>query len=303
MARCGTWGWACAALLLTGCGSATAPVIVVGSKSGMAQTVLGEIIAQHLERRLRLPVVRNLALGGARTVYQAAMLGQVDVYVEDVGAAGSEVFGFERTGDSSMAMERTRQAFERSQMYFLFPLGFSAPWVIVTMEEVAKQQRLETLSDLTRSTRGWRLGASIEFLDRADGLAALQKGYSLRWESAPQSLDPKTCYAALAQQHVNLLAVPATDGALASGHFRILKDDRGAFGPYDAGIVLRAAKTLEAPGLKKALEELLGRFDLDTVRALAAQADAASTQIPQIAAEFLRRPSGMPRKGTPGHGE
>jgi glycine betaine/choline ABC-type transport system substrate-binding protein len=301
--RRGIWEWVFAALLLAGCRSSKPPVIVVGSKSGVAQTVLGEVIAQHIERRLHRPVGRNFALGGAKVVYQAAMLGQVDVYVEDVGAARSEIFGFELTVDPSMAIERTRQAFERTQMYFLAPLGFSVPWLIVTTQEVAKQWRLETISDLTRSENGWRLGASLEFLDRADGLAALQKAYSLSWETAPLSMDPKACYAALSQQHVQLLAVPATDGALASGRFRILKDDRGAFGPYDAGLVLRAAKAFETPGLKEALEELLRRFDLETVRRLAAQAEAAPTEIPQIATEFLRRFPGTPRQGMPSQGE
>src|SRR5260370_39227037 len=50
-------------LVLAGCGPK--PVVVVGSKNFTEQALLGEIVAQHLERRLHIPVGRKVNLGGA----------------------------------------------------------------------------------------------------------------------------------------------------------------------------------------------------------------------------------------------
>src|SRR6185437_10432631 len=52
------------ALLLGGCSSSGAGTLRVGSKNFTEQVVMGEIIAQHLERRLHQKVERRLNLGG-----------------------------------------------------------------------------------------------------------------------------------------------------------------------------------------------------------------------------------------------
>ncbi len=49
------------ALLLASCGARTH--IVVGSKNFTEQVILGEILAQQIERRLGVPVERYLNLG------------------------------------------------------------------------------------------------------------------------------------------------------------------------------------------------------------------------------------------------
>ena len=70
------------------CGSCAGPRrIVVGSKNFTEQLILGEIIAQHLERRLSQKVDRKLNLGGTLLAQQALLSGQIDLYPEYTGTA------------------------------------------------------------------------------------------------------------------------------------------------------------------------------------------------------------------------
>src|SRR5579871_6854064 len=71
---------ACLLLSLLGC-SQTRP-ITVGSKNFTEQIILGEIVAQQLERRLGQKVDRKLDLGGTLLAQQALESGQIDVYPE-----------------------------------------------------------------------------------------------------------------------------------------------------------------------------------------------------------------------------
>ena len=72
--RGGTPGWprwslGLVALLLTGC--AHRDRIVVGSKNFTESDLLGEIVAQQIERRTALPVERRFHLGGTFVCHQA----------------------------------------------------------------------------------------------------------------------------------------------------------------------------------------------------------------------------------------
>src|ERR1700682_5721841 len=74
-----------AALMAGGCSRSHA--IVVGSKNFTEQLVLGEIIAQQLERRLDEKVERRLNLGGTLLAHQALVAGEIDLYPEYSGTA------------------------------------------------------------------------------------------------------------------------------------------------------------------------------------------------------------------------
>ena len=92
--------------LLAGC-SGTKP-IVVGSKNFTEQVLLGEIVAQHLEHRLRTPVERQLDLGGTLLAHRALLSGQIDVYPEYSGTALAAILKLP-TGDASATLERVQQ--------------------------------------------------------------------------------------------------------------------------------------------------------------------------------------------------
>ena len=73
------------ALLLFAC--SRPPHIVVGSKNFSEQILLGEIVAQQIERRLGVPVERKLNLGGTLLAHEALVKGSIDLYPEYTGTA------------------------------------------------------------------------------------------------------------------------------------------------------------------------------------------------------------------------
>ena len=77
------------ALAATGCGSG--PKIAVGSMNSTEQTLLAEIVAQHLEHRLGRKVDRHPNLGQTVNAYQALQGGQVNLYPEYSGSIVTEI--------------------------------------------------------------------------------------------------------------------------------------------------------------------------------------------------------------------
>src|SRR2546426_9524387 len=61
--------------------------IIVGSKNFTEQVILGELIAETIERDTGLTVKRRLNLGGTLICDRALMTGDIDVYVEYTGTA------------------------------------------------------------------------------------------------------------------------------------------------------------------------------------------------------------------------
>ena len=60
---------------------------MVGSKNFTEQVLLGEILAQQIERRLGVPVERKLNLGGTLLAHEALVKGDIDLYPEYTGTA------------------------------------------------------------------------------------------------------------------------------------------------------------------------------------------------------------------------
>src|SRR4029077_20862226 len=83
----------------------TSDAIVVGSKNFTEQLVLGELVAQAIERDTGLPVERRLNLGGTLICDRALLTGDVDVYVEYTGTALTAIFHQPIRTDSSTVFE------------------------------------------------------------------------------------------------------------------------------------------------------------------------------------------------------
>jgi osmoprotectant transport system substrate-binding protein len=276
------------ALGLAGCGSSKKP-IVVGSKNFTEQVLLGEIIAQHLEHRLGRTVRRQLNLGGTLLTYQALLNGQIGLYPEYTGTIQAEILKETPTSDAGLVYERSRlEMARRSQLELLRPLGFDNFFVMVIRGEDARKYHLTTLSEAADVKPGWKLGMGYEFQQRIDGIPALNQ-YHLQMIAAPRSMDLGLVYKALEQGQVTMIAANATDGPLASHDWTVLRDDKHAFGSYQACILARQDLLADEPRLKPALDELSGKFSNETMRKLNAAVDVEHRQAAAVAADFLAK--------------
>jgi osmoprotectant transport system substrate-binding protein len=261
--------------------------IVVASKNFTEQVLLGEILAQHIERRLGVKVERKLNLGGTMLAHEALAKGDVDLYPEYTGTALTAVLKQPPVPDRAAALDQVRTAYrEQWNLEWLAPLGFNNTFAMMVRGDVARSLGIKTLSDAA-AKQAWRIGVGYEFQQRPDGLPGLVKSYGLRIDGQPVSMDLGLLYAALDARKVDLIAANSTDGLASAMDVAILEDDRHYFPPYECAVVVRRATLDRFPTLRAALDDLSGKLSDAAMRKLNYEVDGKHRAVAEVAAEFL----------------
>ena len=263
-------------------------VVTVGSKNDTEQAVLGEIIAQQVERRLHTTVHRQLDLGGTQLTHQALLDRQIDIYVEYSGIALMEILHDPIGTEPSVVLARVRQEYSRVMaLEWMDPLGFDNPPLLAVRSRDANEHHLKTIGDASQVKGYWVLGASHEFLNRMDAYTSLMRGYPFEWAKAPYSIEEKVLYKSIAENQVNMIAARSTDGALPKSGLAALPDDKHVFPPYQACIVVRADALHFFAGLREALAELSGKISREKMQQLNERVDVDGRRVAEVAAAFL----------------
>ena len=261
--------------------------IIVGAKNFTEQVILGELIAQTIERDTGLPVQRRLNLGGTLICDRALTTGDLDVYVEYTGTALTAVFHRPVITDPTAAYADVRDQYARTGRTLLPALGFDNTFAILVRGKDARSLGLKTIADAAPVTPRWRAGFGYEFLERPDGYPGLSKAYGLRFAGDPHVMDLTLSYRALSSGQVDLIAGDATAGLISALDLVQLEDNRHYFPPYAAAPVARAQTLLKYPKVRTALEHLGGRVTAADMRRLNYAADVEHKDVPKIVAEFL----------------
>jgi osmoprotectant transport system substrate-binding protein len=266
--------------------------VVVGSKSFTESMLLGEIVAQQLER-YQIPVKRKLYLGGTFVCHEAMIAGQLDAYVEYTGTAYSAVLKLPAIHDAARVravVESTYAA--RWQLAWTEPLGFDNTFAMLIRRKDAARLGVRTLSQAVPHAKTWRAAFGYEFLERADGSAGLMKAYGLVFANRPASMDLMLTYRALADGRADIIVGNSTDGLIAGLDLFPLEDDRGYFPPYEAAPVVRQEVFTRFPAARAALAKLGGTISDEKMRQLNYQVDVAHRTAAEVAREFL---AGLPK--------
>jgi osmoprotectant transport system permease protein len=264
-------------------------VVIVGSKNFTEQVILGELVAQAVEREGGVRVVRKLNLGGTFVCDRAIRTGDVDVYVEYTGTAVSAVFHQPVPHDRGQALDRAKALYAAAGLTLLQPLGFNNTFAILVRGRDASSLGLRTIGDLRPLAPRWTAGFGYEFLQRDDGYAGLVRTYDLRFGASPRAMDLALIYRALADGQVDVIAGDATSAMIDALDLRQLDDDRRYFPPYDAVPVVRTASLLREPALGRALAALAGRVSDADMRAMNAAVDVDHRDVRTVVSEFLAR--------------
>jgi osmoprotectant transport system substrate-binding protein len=277
-----------ALLLLAGaCRAPQKPRLVVSSKFFTEQVILAELLAQHIEARTGIPVVRKTNLGGTLLVHKAMLSGDVDLYVEYTGTALTAVLGENPEGDAHTVYERVRHGYEqRFALEVTEPLGFENTFAMVVRGDDARAHHLARISDVAPLTPQWRAGVGYEFLERPDGYRGWTERYGLKFGKRPSVLDLGLIYRALAEKKVDIVAGNSTDGLIDALGLVALQDDRHYFPPYDAVPVVRRAALEKFPQLRGALTDLAGKISVAEMRRLNKEVDADQRDVAAVVREF-----------------
>jgi osmoprotectant transport system permease protein len=263
--------------------------VVVGSKNFTEQVVLGELLAQIIERETDLRVERRLNLGGTAIAHSALVSGGIDVYVEYTGTALTAIFNAPPSTDSNAVFDRVRESYAAVGATLLPRLGFNNTFAILVRQQDATDLRLRTIGDLAAATKPWRAGFGYEFLERPDGFTGLSAAYGLRFREAPRVMDLNLIYRALAAGEIDVTAGDATSGLIDALALTVLDDDRHYFPVYDAAPVARAAMLLKHPQVAAALKRLDGRVSASQMRAMNRAVDSEKQDPAVVVRGFLDR--------------
>ena len=267
--------------------------VVVGSKNFTEQVVLGELLAQTIERHTGLAVERRLNLGGTAIAHEALLSEGIDVYVEYTGTALTAIFNEPPSTDSMAVFARVRDRYAALGLTLLPRLGFNNTFAILVRGDDALKYGLKTVTDLAKSGRDngrpWRAGFGYEFLERPDGFKGLSAAYGLRSADAPRVMDLNLIYRAVAAGEIDVTAGDATSGLIDALGLVVLEDDRRYFPVYDAAPVARAALLLKHPQVAEALRALDGRIPAAEMRKMNRAVDQGKQDPAVVVRAFLDR--------------
>ncbi len=258
-----------------GCKKSAQSKITIGSKFFTEQVVLAELLAQHIEAKTGIPVIRKTNLGGTLLVHKALLSGDLDLYVEYTGTALTAVLNERPQGTAADVYNRVKKLYaEKFHLEVTEPLGFENTFAMVIRGDDGKNLYIRTLSDLASVAPRWRVGVGYEFLERPDGLPGLSKRYHLQFAEAPKVMDLGLIYRALVDHQVDVVAGNSTDGLIEALGLVALEDDQHYFPPYDAVPVVRESTLERFPQLRGALTDLSGKLSASDIRRLNYAVDA-----------------------------
>lgn len=275
------------ALFSGACRQPAQPHLVVTSKFFTEQVILAELLAQHIEARTGIRVLRKSNLGGTLLVHKALLSGEVDLYVEYTGTALTGVLAETPQGDSSAIYRRVKDEYARRfALDVTEPLGFANSFAMVVRGADARNDHLAKMSDIAPLAPRWRAGVGYEFLERPDGYRGWTESYGLQFGKEPSVLDLGLVYRALAEKKVDIVAGNSTDGLIDALGLVALQDDRHYFPPYDAVPVVRRAALEKFPQLRGALADLGGKISEEEMRRLNREVDADQRDVATVVREF-----------------
>src|SRR5437867_11210145 len=117
---------------LSACHQPAQSRITIGSKFFTEQVVLAELLAQHIEAKTGIPVIRKTNLGGTLLVHKALLSGDLDLYVEYTGTALTTVLDEKPQGSARDVYLRVKKLYaERFRLEVMDPLGFENTFAMV----------------------------------------------------------------------------------------------------------------------------------------------------------------------------
>ena len=272
---------------LSACHKPPQSKITIGSKFFTEQVILAELLAQHIEARTGIPVIRKTNLGGTLLVHKALQAGELDLYIEYTGTALTAVLNESPQADSAAVYNRVRQLYsDRFHLEVTEPLGFENTFAMVIRGEDAKNLHLQRISDIAPMALKWRVGVGYEFLERPDGFRGWSDRYNLHFSESPKVMDLGLIYRALVDHQVDIVAGNSTDGLIEALGLVALADDRHYFPPYDAVPIVRQSTLARFPQLRAALADLAGKLSAADIRRLNYAVDAQHQDVAVVVQEF-----------------
>jgi osmoprotectant transport system permease protein len=263
---------------------------IVGAKTFAEQYVLSALIAERLQAAGLSATTREGL--GSNVIFDALVSGDIDVYVDYSGTLWLNQFHRTDIKPREELLRELKTILAQQNITLFGELGFENAYALVMPRKRAEALGIHSIADLASHATTMSIAADYEFFSRPEW-AGLRKAYRLSFR-AQRQMQPDFMYAAVASGEVDVIAGYTSDGLIAKDDLVVLDDPRHAIPPYDA-IVLLAPKRASDSALRGALQPLLGKIKIETMREAnlrAAGGDGASS--PAAVARWLWEKIGKP---------
>lgn len=254
---------------MTACGAKESSnekkTIRIANKNYTEQRITGQLLAVYLESKGYDTDVRILA--GTMLCYNALKNDEIDIYPEFTGSAYTAVFKQEEILSKEETYNYVKERGEKEHgITWLTPLGWNNTYVITVREETANKYNLKSITDLAKVSKDFKIGGTVEFFNRVDGLKGLKKLYTGLEFKEEISMDPGLTYAALRDGEIDVNSAFSTDGRIAKYNLKNLEDDKDFFPPYFITPITRVKYAEENPEVIKALHELGNQWTVEELQ-------------------------------------
>jgi osmoprotectant transport system substrate-binding protein len=128
--------------------------VVIGSKDFSENIVLGEIMAQLIEKHTDLKVERKLNMGGTFVNFEAIKNGDIDIYPEYTGTGLSAHLKMDVINDPDESYRVVSEEFDkRFGLKWLGTFGLNNTYTLALSNEVYEKYGIETYSELAEISR------------------------------------------------------------------------------------------------------------------------------------------------------
>ncbi len=236
--------------------------IRIGAKTFTEQFILADVIAQRLEEEGAN--VENLQNLGSTIVFDALRNNTVDVYVDYTGTIWATIMEREEPIErTAMFIDMAAYLKQEHGIIALGRLGFENAYGFAMRRDRAQQLGIRSIGDLKSQLSVLTIGGDPEFFARNEWIR-VRDAYGLAGIST-RSMDSTFMYGAVRDRNVDVITAYTTDGRISAFDLTILKDERQAFPPYDA-VVLVSPEGAAKPGLIEALTPLIYQINDDAMR-------------------------------------
>lgn len=262
--------------------------IVISSKDYTEQEILCHMISDLIEDRTQINVVRKPALGGTTNNLNAITSDEVDMYVEYLGTAYGDVLKHEPISDVDEVYAVSKKEYkEKFNIEVLEQFSFNNTYALGIRRDTAEAYNIKTVSDLQKVSEDLVLTATLEFLNRNDGLLGLEKTYNLQFKNV-LGVDGGPRYIALMNNESDVVDIYTTDGLIKKFDLVVLEDDKDFFPPYYAVPIVRGEVLEKHPEIVPIMAELGPYLTNEVMTDLNYKVDELSERPAAVAYDFLK---------------
>ena len=265
--------------------------IIIAGKLGAEPEILINMYQLLIEEQTDISVEIKPNFGKTSFLYEALKSGSIDIYPEYTGTITTSLLKNPPTDLSNNPEEVYQHArdaiLEQDNLVYLQPMDFQNTFAIAVTEDYAKEQVLQSISDLHKVQSSAVAGFSLEFKDREDGDIGLQKLYGLHLDV--KTMEPALRYEAIKNGGVQIVEAFSTDSKVITYKLKVLEDDKELFPPYQAAPLL-SQKTLETyPQLESILNQLAGKISTEEMTQMNYAVDVEGRSAEEVAREYLEQ--------------